>query len=322
VRDSLEVGPTKTPRDEERMRSTTEPSRGGYSPVVTSDDGSVLVELDEDHPGFSDSAYRDRRNAIALLSVEHQPGEPVPVVDYTDEEHEVWGIVSRELSARHDRLACKSYLEAKESLSLPEDQIPQLTEVSNRLAPLTGFDYQPVAGLAPLREFYSSFARKTFYSTQYIRHPSYPQYTPEPDIVHEVIGHANQLADPTFADICVAVGDAVDRTESVQALGFLSRVFWFTMEFGVVWEDGELKTYGAGILSSIGELDYFRSATIRPLDFTEMGVEEYDITHFQPVLYSLDSVSELHDRLFEFYGKYDDNAYESLTAGTTRASDV
>jgi phenylalanine-4-hydroxylase len=139
-----------------------------------------------------------------------------------------------------------------------------------------------------------------------------PRYTPEPDIIHEVIGHANQLADPLFAAICLAVGHAVDRTESERALGFLSRVFWFTMEFGVVWEHGELKAYGAGILSSLGELDVFQSATIRPLDFREMGNEEYDITHYQPMIFSLGSMSELGDRLLEFFGTYDDRVFADL----------
>ncbi len=294
------------------------PVRGGYSPVVTTDDGRVEVHLESDHPGFSDPHYRARRNDIARLSLDYHAGDPIPVVAYTDQEHDVWRIVSSELARAHEVRACRSYLAAKESLQLPADHIPQLSDVSQLLTPLTGFHYEPVAGLAPLREFYSSFARRTFYSTQYIRHPSVPRYTPEPDIIHEVVGHANQLADPDFAAICVAVGHAVDRTQSEPALGFLSRVFWFTMEFGVVLEDGEPKAYGAGILSSIGELDVFASATIRPLDFREMGREEYDITHYQPVLFSLSDISEVHDRLLEFYSTYNDEVFESLSASESR----
>jgi phenylalanine-4-hydroxylase len=188
------------------------------------------------------------------------------------------------------------------------------------LQPLTGFAYRPVAGLAPLREFYGSFAARTFHSTQYIRHPSVPRYTPEPDLIHEVIGHANQLADAGFADICAEVGVAVTRTESTEALGFLSKVFWFTLEFGVVIEDGEPKAYGAGILSSVGELDVFQDATIRPLDFAEMGSVDYDITRYQPALYSVGSLAELYDRLAEFYSAYDDEVYESLSAGVRSGS--
>ena len=289
-------------------------SMGGYSPVVTDDDGSVQVHLTADHPGFSDPLYRERRNDIARLSLDFHPGDPIPSVDYTDQEHEVWHIVSEELSPAHERHACSAFLGAKESLGLPVDHIPQLTQVTDLLQPQTGFGYLPVAGLAPLREFYGAFAMHTFFSTQYIRHPSVPRYTPEPDIIHEVIGHANQLADPRFAEICRAVGDAVTRSKSPKSLEFLSRVFWFTLEFGVVFEEGQPKAYGAGILSSIGELEEFQDATIRPLDFKEMGREDYDITRYQPVLYSLQSMNELYDRLLEFYSTYDDEVHRSLTA--------
>ena len=113
-------------------------------------------------------------------------------------------------------------------------------------------------GLVPTRTFYGSLAERRFLSTQYVRHPSVPLYTPEPDIVHEVIGHANMLASPVFADLYELAGQASRRAESPEALEFFSRVFWFSVEFGVVWEGGELRTYGAGILSSFGELDAFR----------------------------------------------------------------
>lgn len=293
------------------MKTTA--TRGGYSPVEIADDGTVVVQLEADHPGFADPSYRERRNAIAQLSVEHRPDDAIPTVAYSDQEHEVWRIVSDELAPKHQRHACSAFLDSKDALGLPTDHVPQLADVTKLLQPLTGFGYQPVAGLAPLREFYSSFGRRTFYSTQYIRHPSVPQYTPEPDVIHEVIGHANQLADPDFAEICFAVGGAVDRTRSHEALGFLSRVFWFTMEFGVVMEDGEPKAYGAGILSSIGELEFFQRASIRPLDIREMGSFEYDITRYQPVLYSIDSMNELNERLVEFFSTYDDQAYEAHT---------
>lgn len=285
----------------------------GYSPVIESKDG-LRVELDDDHPGFADPEYRRRRDEIAAISASHRPGEPIPTVDYTEVEHEVWRIVSRELIPKHERYACRAFNEGREALGLPTDHVPQLDEVSERLAPITGFAYQPVAGLAPLREFYGAFAGRRFYSTQYLRHHSVPLYTPEPDIIHEVIGHANQLADPRFAEICEEVGKAVGRTESPEALAFMSRVFWFTLEFGVVYEASEPKAYGAGIVSSFGEMDVFQKAEIRPLDFAEMGNMEYDITHYQPVLYAADSFERLVAELMEFYSGYDDEAYGRLNA--------
>jgi phenylalanine-4-hydroxylase len=291
-------------------------SRGGYSPVITTADGSVEVHLEADHPGFSDPVYRERRNDIARLSLNYTPGDPIPYVEYSDVEHHVWNVVSHELSSRHDQFASNSFRNAKQLLALPTESIPQLTDVSKLLEPISGFSYQPVAGLAPLRDFYGSFARRSFFSTQYIRHPSAPQYTPEPDIIHEVVGHANQLADPRIAQIYLAVGNAVQRSETPGALEFLSRVFWFTLEFGVVMHNNEPKAYGAGILSSVGELDTFQSATILPLDFVEMGRERYDITKFQPVLFSLGSEAEMFDRLLEFYSDYGDSYFEQIAASS------
>jgi phenylalanine-4-hydroxylase len=294
------------------MESTETTPRGGYSPVDVGSDGSAQVRLEEGHPGFSDPVYRERRNAIAQLSIDYHHGDEIPKVEYTDQEHGVWRVVSAELAKRHEEYGCRPFVEAKEELQLPADHVPQLAEVSERLAPITGVSYEPVAGLAPLRDFYGSFASRTFMSTQYIRHPSHPTYTPEPDIIHEVIGHANQLADPSYAEIYVAVGDAVARTETHDALAFMSKVFWFTMEFGVVMEKGEPKAYGAGILSSVGELDVFRTATIKPLDIREAGSAEYDITKYQPVIYSLDSELELYETLFDFFGNFDDAKHREL----------
>jgi phenylalanine-4-hydroxylase len=277
-----------------------------YSPVRTAADGSVTVELTETHPGFADPAYRARRDAIASLAIGHERGGPIPQVEYSATEHDVWRIVSSQLASKHRRYATHSYLDGVEALALPGDHIPQLGDVSARLAPISGFTYEPIAGLAPLRTFYGSFDDNVFFSTQYIRHHSSPLYTPEPDIVHEVIGHANQLADPTVARLYRLVGAAVQRVETAEALRLLSRVFWFTFEFGVVEEDGELKTYGAGILSSFGELDAFRDASIRPLDFAEMARVEYDITKYQPVLFRARSTSEVHESLEAFLTAFSD----------------
>jgi len=284
-----------------------------YSPVRTTADGSVTVELADTHPGFRDPQYRARRNAIASLSIDHLVGSPIPPVDYTEVEHDVWRTVCRELAAKHRTYATRSFLDAEEALALPTDHIPQLADVTTRLAACSGFRYEPVAGLAPLRTFYGSFVDDVFFSTQYIRHHSSPLYTPEPDIVHEVIGHANQLADPRVAQLYRLVGRAVACVETDAALRVLSRVFWFTFEFGVVEEHG-LKAYGAGILSSFGELDAFRTATIRPLDFAEMTRVNYDITKYQPVLFRARSLSEVYDALEGLLTSFDDETSARLSA--------
>jgi phenylalanine-4-hydroxylase len=283
-----------------------------YSPVRTGPDGKVTVELAGDHPGFTDPGYRARRDDLASLAANWRPDLPIPTPDYTQVEHSVWEAVSSSLVGLHEELACAAFLEGKDALRLPPDRVPQLSEVTASLGPLTRFRYQPVAGLAPLRDFYRSFADGVFWSTQYLRHPSEPLYTPEPDIIHEVIGHANQLAAPGYAAIYRLVGSAVDRTNDEDALRFLSHVFWYSMEFGVVWEGSQLKAFGAGILSSVGETATFRQADIRPFDFLAMGKAEYDITRFQPLLYAWSSPSELEDSLSNFLEAYDDSTPAAL----------
>ncbi|GGO23939.1 phenylalanine 4-monooxygenase [Microbispora rosea subsp. aerata] len=285
-----------------------------FAPVATKDDGSVVVELATSHPGFADAVYRQRRNAIAALALNHTPGDPIPAVEYTDEEHRVWALVSKELAVKHQKYAVREFLDAAKRLGLPEDRIPQLQEVGDLLEPLTGFRYLPAAGLVPLREFYGVLADGLFHSTQYIRHHSVPFYTPEPDVIHEVIGHANTLASPRFAALYRAAGRAARRVESDEALEFVSKVFWFTLEFGVMREDGELKAYGAGILSSYGEIEEFREMDIRPLDIAAMGTTQYDITKYQEVLFEAASFDHLEDTVGVFWDTCDDESIARLVA--------
>lgn len=285
-----------------------------YSPVTQSDDGKVEVHLGKDHPGFNDADYRARRNAIAAVSMDWQPGTPARAIEYDEAEQNVWRVVCRELAPKHQKYACRAYREAMAALDLPTDRIPQLDEVSAGLGRLTGWSYAPAPGLVALREFLGSLGDRAFHSTQYIRHPDEPLYTPEPDLIHEVIGHGNLLADPDLARLNELAGLAAQRVESADALQFLADVFWFTVEFGVVYEDGELRTYGAGILSSYGEIEEFRGMEIRPLDFLQMGTLAYDITQFQPVLFAAESFEHLIDTVGTFFADFDDDTPDRVKA--------
>ena len=285
-----------------------------FAPVVTHDDGTLKVQLGSGHPGFADPEYRRRRDALATLASQWQPGQPCPTADYTDAEHEVWRVVSEALVDKHRTFACQEYLDGKEALGLPKDHIPQLEDVSEMLRPLTGYRYRPAAGLVPLREFYGSLADKAFWSTQYVRHHSVPLYTPEPDVLHEVVGHGNTLANPRFTALYEAAGRATNRVETDEALQFISKVFWFTLEFGVLHEGGVLKTYGAGILSSPGEIEEFRGMTIKPLDLVDMGTTEYDITVYQDLLYAAESFSQVEDVVGAFWDSCTDESIAAMKA--------
>jgi phenylalanine-4-hydroxylase len=203
-------------------------------------------------------------------------------------------------------------LHGQRLLELPTDHIPQLTEVSNAVQRRTGFRYHPAAGLVPLRDFYGSLADGVFHSTQYIRHHSVPLYTPEPDVIHEVIGHGNCLASDRFATLYRAAGEAARRVESDEALEFVSKVFWFSLEFGVLREDGRIKTYGAGLLSSYGEIQEMAHAELLPLDIGRMGTQQYDITHYQPILFCAEGFGEIEDVVGTFFDTASDDSIDAL----------
>jgi phenylalanine-4-hydroxylase len=293
--------------------------RQSYTPVLERMDGQAEVQLGNAHPGACDPDYRARRNAIATLALQWRPGTQAPHVDYADVEHAVWRDVARELAPLHERHACEEFRAGKERLALPEERIPQLAEVTARLAPLTGFRYIPAAGLVPLRTFYGDLALGRFHSTQYVRHHSVPLYTPEPDVIHEVVGHANCLASDRYAALYRAAGDAAQRVRSDAALEFVSRVFWFSLEFGVLHEGGELKVYGAGILSSYGELGDYQGMKVRPLDIRAMGSADYDITAYQPVLYAARSFAHVEDEIGGFFASCTDDSISELQHGRVHA---
>jgi phenylalanine-4-hydroxylase len=289
-----------------------------YSPVSTGEDGSVTVHLSHDHPGANDPEYRVRRSEIAAAALAWRSGDASPSIEYTDEEQRVWQTVCRELASKHERYAVAEFLEARERVALPADRVPGLDEVSDRLAPLGSWRYLPAAGLVPLDVFYGSLAECRFHSTQYVRHPAVPLYTPEPDIIHEVIGHGQLLATPSVGELHRLAGVAARRLRDPENLRFLSRVFWFSLEFGVVVEDGELRAYGAGILSSYGEIEEFRAIEHRPLDLVAMGTADYDITAYQPVLYRAESTDQLMEVVGGFFSTCTDESIAAMAGAPAR----
>jgi phenylalanine-4-hydroxylase len=258
------------------------------------------VQLDPDHPGFRDHEYRARRNAIAQIALSYKPGSPIPTAPYTALEHGVWKKIWQALGPAHRAHACAEYLDCLERLDFDADRIPQLDEVSRKVEAISGFRLEPVAGLVEPRVFLESLARGVFLSTQYIRHHSTPLYTPEPDVAHEIIGHAVTLASPRLAELNRLFGEAVSRTDVPSDLDRLARVYWFTIEFGVLRENDGIKAYGTGLLSSAGELAEMHKAELRPLNLDTAANSVFDPTHFQAVLFCADSFDEMYEMLREF----------------------
>ncbi|NUO48666.1 MAG: phenylalanine 4-monooxygenase [Polyangiaceae bacterium] len=247
--------------------------------------GRELVALDQDHPGFRDPDYRARRNAIAAIALGYERGRPVPKVDYTAAEDGVWREVWAHLDPLHDRYACAAYLEGAAALGLDKTRVPQLADLNEVLGAATGFSMLPVGGLITPKIFMDHLDEKVFLATQYMRHHSRPLYTPEPDIVHEVVGHAPTLLQAGFVRLSRAFGVASKRADA-HRIEHLIRLYWYTLEFGVVEEAGGLKVCGAGLLSSFGELGRFeKEARLLPLSIDRVIETPFDPTSYQGTLF-------------------------------------
>jgi phenylalanine-4-hydroxylase len=255
-----------------------------------------IEELHLDHPGANDAEYRTRRDYIASLSKKFRETGVITDVDYNEDEQAIWQHVATRLQEVHEKHASPFYLRAKRDLGISNDRIPQLSEMNRRLKELTNFRLAPVEGLVDTRAFLSWLSWRTMLSTQYIRHHSRPEYTPEPDIVHEAIGHIPMFTNPNFADYSQFIGHGA-RIANDQQLEELGRLYWFTVEFGLVDHQGETKAYGAGLLSSYGELEHAFSNEVerRPFNLEQVINHDFTYSDMQPVLYVIPSYAELKE---------------------------
>lgn len=186
--------------------------------------------------------------------ISKQP-DPYGFVEYTATENETWKIlIERQLSVIENR-ACAEYLAGLEKLKLPLDRVPQCPEVSAGLMAATGWSVAPVAAMIPLKEFFNLLAHRRFPAATFIRLREELDYLQEPDIFHEYFGHCPLLTNQAYADFIQWYGEtALTTTKEVQSI--LGRLFWFTIEFGLIQEPQGLRIYGGGILSSYGETVY------------------------------------------------------------------
>jgi phenylalanine-4-hydroxylase len=273
------------------------------------------TELNADHPGFHDKVYRARRDEMAQLAKNFRDGDQIPYIEYTADENKTWGMVYDRLGEVQRQYACEEYLNIlplmEKHCGYSNTSIPQVRDISKFLYERTRFRIRPVAGLLSSRDFLNGLAFRCFFSTQYLRHSSKPLYTPEPDICHALLGHAPMFADPDFADFSQEIGLASLGASDADIVK-LATCYWHSVEFGLVkGKDGSHKAYGAGLLSSFGELEYACSPNrpaggvmerpvIRPWDPNVACSAAFPITTYQPTYFLAESLSDAKEQMRKF----------------------
>ena len=265
-----------------------------------------INQLELDHPGANDAAYRKRRDNIADLAAKFRETHSITDVEYTDEEQKVWHIVATKLEEIQARRASTFYLDAKRKLGITTKRIPQLSEMNKRLKEFSNWRLAPIEGLVETRAFLSWLSYRTMLCTQYIRHTSRPEYTPEPDIVHEAIGHIPNFTNRDFADFSQFIGHGA-RIANDKQLEELGRLYWFTVEYGLIEENGETKAFGAGLLSSFGELEHAFTNEVerRPFDLERVIKTDYSYSDMQPLLYVIPSYQFLKETTRKYIESFD-----------------
>ncbi len=206
---------------------------------------------------------------------------------YSAEQHGLWSELVARRMAQLQQCACREYLEGWEALGLERERLPRLAEVSTRLEARTGWKVQPVSGFMPSRAFFEMLGAKRFPTTTWLRSRESMDYTPEPDILHDALGHLPMFAEQRFADAVAEYGRVCCEIEGEEKLERMGRLYWYTFEFGLIRQDGKVKVYGSGVASSQEECTNVLTGGCEICDFT-----------VEAVLNATVKVDEIHKRLF------------------------
>lgn len=267
-------------------------------------------ELDSTHPGYHDLEYRQRRKEIAQIAFNFKYGDKIADVKYTDKEIQTWGVIYNRLKDSYRQYACKQHNKAFEQLEkecgYSPNAIPQLQTVSEFLERKTGWRLRPAAGLLSARDFLASLAHRVFQTTQYIRHWGNPEHSVEPDCIHELMGHIPILTDSNFAQFSQEIGLASLGASDEQIEKF-STLYWFTVEFGLCREADQLKAYGAGLLSSYGEMEHALESSepeLKEFIPEKTAIEKYDDAEYQKVYYVANSFDDAKFKIKAYATKH------------------
>jgi len=226
---------------------------------------------------------------------------------YTPEQHAIWQELVSQRMPQLEEHACAEYLEGFKQIGLQADRLPVLADVSARLEPRTGWNSTPVSGFLPADAFFEMLAARKFPTTTWIRSRESMGYTPEPDIFHDVFGHVPMHAHPVFANFLEHYGKVCAGLTDAEDLERMGRLFWFTVEFGVIREKGAIKVYGSGLISSHGECTHVveRGAGLEIREFKLADVLDtvVDVSKMQPVLYAIESFDQIYEATKEAEGR-------------------
>jgi phenylalanine-4-hydroxylase len=224
---------------------------------------------------------------------------------YTPSQHAVWAeLVTRRMPELREH-ACREFLDGFEVIGLQEDIIPDLASVNRRLEAKTGWNATPVSGFLPADAFFEMLAARRFPTTTWLRDRNSLDYTPEPDIFHDVFGHVPMHAHPVFADFLQQYGKVCARLQDKEDLERMGRLFWFTVEFGVIRQGGRVKLYGSGLISSHGESQYVLQSErgggpeIRDFNLDQVLDQEFLVSEMQKVLYAVESFEQIFEAAHE-----------------------
>jgi phenylalanine-4-hydroxylase len=233
-------------------------------------------------------------------------GDDIIYPDYSEEEQETWRILYKRQRELLPGSAAQEYLDGLEMMNFPEDRIPYLGDVGKVLQKTTNWQVARVPGLLFEGDFFSRLARRVFPSTDYIRPRHELDYTPAPDLFHDIFGHTPMINNRAFADFYQKIGEA-----SMNAVGKnrrrLETIYWFTVEFGLINTSGGLRIYGNGIISSYAETQHSLTDKVekRPADLEKMSGQEYDVWHMQPLLFVIDSFEKLEQDFYAWARKHE-----------------
>ncbi len=260
---------------------------------------AVMIGRPTDRSAYETASLNDDVDPRCVPIRLHEPapeGESIPDPAYEPEDHATWTTLYARQRAQLPGRSCVEFLDGLAAMGFPAERIPSLRDASGVLTVATGWSVARVPGLLHEEDFFAFLARRVFPSTDYIRPPHELDYTPAPDLFHDVFAHMPMITNPAFAEFYQTMGRAALAARGADRRR-LERFYWFTVEFGLIRTDEGVRVYGNGILSSHREIGHALSDAVvkLPFDPDRIVEQEYDVNHLQPLLFVIDSFADLVD---------------------------